>query len=138
MAACIPPKWRAAQMTIQLAYNLVTRDATPTPTPILDNVILLLWFSINPDGQNRWSPGIARTWARRTKSAPCPTSTRSTSGHDNNRDGYMNNMIESQAITRTELEYYPRSSTTITRPRPFPRASSFRRSASRCRSIRTR
>jgi hypothetical protein len=29
-------------------------------------------------------------------------------GHDNNRDGYMNNMIESQVITRTELEYYPR------------------------------
>ena len=28
-------------------------------------------------------------------------------GHDNNRDGYMNNMIESQVITRADLEYYP-------------------------------
>ena len=28
-------------------------------------------------------------------------------GHDNNRDGYMNNMIESQVITKYELEYYP-------------------------------
>src|ERR1051326_7791842 len=40
-----------AQHTIQLAYNLVT-GADPATTAILDNVILLLWFSINPDGQN--------------------------------------------------------------------------------------
>ncbi len=40
-----------AQMTIQLAYNLVTAT-DPETTAILDNVILLLWFSINPDGQN--------------------------------------------------------------------------------------
>ena len=40
----------AAQHTIQLAYNLVNGDA-PEIRNILDNVILLLWFSINPDGQ---------------------------------------------------------------------------------------
>ncbi len=40
-----------AQHTIQLAYNLVTGN-DPETTAILDNVILLLWFSINPDGQN--------------------------------------------------------------------------------------
>ncbi len=28
-------------------------------------------------------------------------------GHDNNRDGYMNNMVESQVVTKYELEYYP-------------------------------
>ena len=28
-------------------------------------------------------------------------------GHDNNRDGYMLNMIESQVVTRTEIEYSP-------------------------------
>ena len=41
-----------AQHTIQLAYNLVTRN-DPETAAILDNVILLLWFSINPDGQNQ-------------------------------------------------------------------------------------
>src|ERR1700677_2989704 len=40
-----------AQHTIQLAYNLVNGN-TPEIQNILDNVILLLWFSINPDGQN--------------------------------------------------------------------------------------
>jgi len=45
-----------AQHTIQLAYNFWSprkiRDHR-----ILDNVILELWFSINPDGQNMWSTG---------------------------------------------------------------------------------
>src|ERR1700722_18038212 len=40
-----------AQHAIQLAYNLVSGTDAET-TAILDNVILLLWFSINPDGQN--------------------------------------------------------------------------------------
>src|SRR5580704_11858968 len=40
-----------AQHAIQLAYNLVTAT-DPATNAILDNVILLLWFSINPDGQN--------------------------------------------------------------------------------------
>ncbi|TDI24793.1 MAG: peptidase, partial [Acidobacteria bacterium] len=41
-----------AQHTIQLAYDLVTGDDDPEIAAILDNVILVLWFSINPDGQN--------------------------------------------------------------------------------------
>src|SRR5271165_3311290 len=41
-----------AQMAIQLAYDLVSAK-TPETMAILDNVILLLWFSINPDGQNQ-------------------------------------------------------------------------------------
>jgi hypothetical protein len=40
-----------AQHTIQLAYDLVTGDADPEIAAILDDVILVLWFSINPDGQ---------------------------------------------------------------------------------------
>ena len=47
-----------AQHTIQLAYNLVTKTDTET-TNVLDNVILVLWFSINPDGQNQ-----VATWYR--------------------------------------------------------------------------
>src|SRR5215472_13786502 len=39
-----------AQHTIQLAYNMVT-GTDPQTANILDNIILLLWFSINPDGQ---------------------------------------------------------------------------------------
>ena len=41
-------------------------------------------------------------------------------GHDNNRDGYMNNMIESQVITHAELEYYPQVFYNHHQTAPFP------------------
>ena len=40
-----------AQHTIQLAYDIVTEKEGAEGRAILDNVILLLWPSINPDGQ---------------------------------------------------------------------------------------
>jgi hypothetical protein len=108
-----------AQMTIQLAYNLVTAS-DPDTTAILDNVILLLWFSINPDGQN-----MVAKWYRGNLGTPYEVSAmpglfQEYIGHDNNRDGYMNNMIESQVITRTELEYYPQVNYDHHQTAPFP------------------
>jgi murein tripeptide amidase MpaA len=75
-----------AQMTIQLAYNLVTAT-DPDTTAILDNVILLLWFSINPDGQN-----MVAKWYRSNLGTPyevsgMPGLFQEYIGHDNNRDG---------------------------------------------------
>jgi hypothetical protein len=43
-------------------------------------------------------------------------------GHDNNRDGYMNNMLESQDVTRTELEWAPVIFYCHHQTAPFPRA----------------
>ena len=108
-----------AQMTIQLAYNLVT-GADPDTTAILDNVILMLWFSINPDGQN-----MVAKWYKSNLGTPYEVSTmpglyQEYVGHDNNRDGYMNNMLESQVITRTELEYYPNVNYNQHQTAPFP------------------
>jgi len=108
-----------AQMTIQLAYNLVTATDADT-TAILDNVILLLWFSINPDGQN-----MVAKWYKSNLGTPyevsgLPGLFQEYIGHDNNRDGYMNNMIESQVITRTELEYYPEVNYNHHQTAPFP------------------
>jgi len=95
-----------AQHTIQLAYDLVSRN-DPETNAILDNVILLLWFSLNPDGQN-----MVVDWYRRNLGTPYEVSPmvelyQEYVGHDNNRDGYMNNMIESQVVTRTTLEFNP-------------------------------
>jgi ribosomal protein S18 acetylase RimI-like enzyme len=108
-----------AQHTIQLAYNLVTAK-DPETTAILDNVILLLWFSINPDGQN-----MVVDWYRQNLGTPFEVSNmpglwQEYIGHDNNRDGYMNNMIESQVITKTELEYYPDVFYNHHQTAPFP------------------
>src|SRR5580700_7806494 len=108
-----------AQHTIQLAYNLVTGSSAET-IAILDNVILLLWFSINPDGQN-----MVVKWYRANLGTPYEVSNvpglyQEYIGHDNNRDGYMNNMIESQVITHADLEYYPQVFYNHHQAAPFP------------------
>ncbi len=59
----------AAQHTIQLAYNLVT-GTDPETAAILDNVILLLWFSINPDGQNMVAYVVSRQPRHALRSQP--------------------------------------------------------------------
>src|SRR5262245_42699841 len=41
-----------AQRTLQRAYNLVAARGDPEIDAILDNVILMLWPTMNPDGQN--------------------------------------------------------------------------------------
>ncbi|HKE26493.1 MAG TPA: M14 family metallopeptidase [Bryobacteraceae bacterium] len=109
----------AAQHCIQLAYDLVTAT-DPATAAILDNDILLLWFSINPDGQNQ-----VVNWYRSNLGSPyevanMPGLYQEYIGHDNNRDGYMNNMVESQVITRTVLEYYPEVFYNHHQTAPFP------------------
>jgi hypothetical protein len=109
----------SAQHTIQLAYNLVTKT-DPETAAILDNVILVLWFSINPDGQNQ-----VATWYRGNvgtpyEVSPVPGLWQEYIGHDNNRDGYMNNMVESQTITRQVLDYYPQVFYNHHQAAPFP------------------
>ena len=60
-----------AQHTIQLGYDLVAREE-PEYKAIRENLIVELWFSINPDGQNMVAELVsAESWARRTKSARC-------------------------------------------------------------------
>ena len=103
MAGCMRPKPPAAQHTIQLAYNLVTGDR-PADAAILENDILLLWFSINPDGQNQVASWYRGNLGHTYEVSNLPGLYQEYIGHDNNRDGYMNNMIESQAITRAVLE----------------------------------
>ena len=108
-----------AQHAIQLAYDLASsRD--PQVERILDDVILALWFSINPDGQN-----MVVSWYRRNLGTPYEVSRlpwlyQQYVGHDNNRDGYMNNMLESQVVTRQLLDYSPQVFYNHHQTAPFP------------------
>lgn len=108
-----------AQHTIQLAYNLVT-GADSATTAILDNVILVLWFSINPDGQNMVVNWYRSNLGTSYEVSNMPGLWQEYIGHDNNRDGYMNNMIESQTITRAVLDYYPQVFYNHHQTAPFP------------------
>ncbi len=108
-----------AQHTIQLAYNLVTKTDTET-SAILDNVILVLWFSINPDGQNQVATWYRSNLGTAFEVSPVPGLWQEYIGHDNNRDGYMNNMVESQTITKAVLDYYPQVFYNHHQTAPFP------------------
>ena len=95
------------QHSIQLAYKLVSTQGDPQIDAILNNVILVLWPTINPDGQNMVVSWYRRNLGTSFEVSPMPWLYQDYVGHDNNRDGYMLNMIESQVVTRTEIEYSP-------------------------------
>ena len=96
-----------AQHTIQLAYDLAVESDDPEVLAILDEVILMLWPSINPDGQT-----LVADWYRSNLGTPFEVSAmpqlyQKYIGHDNNRDGYMINMIESRMVTRVDRHWEP-------------------------------
>ncbi len=109
-----------AQHTIQLAYDLVNGAEDPKIKAILDNVILLLWPSLNPDGQN-----IVANWYQSNvgtpyEVAPLPKLYQKYIGHDNNRDAYMLNMIESRVIARNWRHWEPNIIYVHHQSSPFP------------------
>jgi len=89
----------ASQMSMQLAYDL--SSATDTDTrEILQNTILILIPSANPDGVD-----IVAEWYRKTLGTPFegkepPELYHHYAGHDDNRDWFMLNLKETKAITR--------------------------------------
>jgi hypothetical protein len=96
-----------AQQSILLAYKLVSTQGDPDIDAILDNVILMLWPTLNPDGQEEVVSWYRKNVGTPFEVSPLPDLYQEYVGHDNNRDGYMNNMLESRDVTRTELEWDP-------------------------------
>lgn len=109
-----------AQHTIQLAYDLVTGDDDPEIAAILDDVILMLWPSINPDGQTMVAEWYMGNVGTRFETASTPFLYQKYVGHDNNRDGYMINVIESQVTTRVVRDFEPQILYNHHQTSPFP------------------
>ena len=89
----------ASQMSMQLAYELATAQ-DPDTREILQNTILLLIPSPNPDGID-----IVANWYRKTLGTPYegrepPELYHHYAGHDDNRDWFMLNLKETQLVTR--------------------------------------
>ncbi len=97
----------ANQMVMELAYNLAKAE-TPLCREILDNVILLLVPSVNPDGQR-----IIVDWYNENLGTPYegsrpPWLYHHYSGHDNNRDWHVFNLKETRLLSQQLYhEWFP-------------------------------
>jgi hypothetical protein len=108
-----------AQHTIQLGYDLVSDD-DPRIAAIRDEVITFLWPSLNPDGQTMIAEWYRSNVGTPYEVAPMPWLYQKYIGHDNNRDAYMLNMIESRALARTWQEWDPQIIHVHHQSSPFP------------------
>jgi zinc carboxypeptidase len=105
------------QHTPLLLYDLITRaDARQ----ILDNVIVMLWPTINPDGQQIVAEWYMQNVGTPYELSPLPRLYQAYVGHDNNRDAYMLNMIESRVIEHTWRQWEPQIIYVHHQSGPFP------------------
>ncbi|MEM0084076.1 MAG: M14 family metallopeptidase [Candidatus Methanomethylicia archaeon] len=93
------------QMSIELAYKLVTGDDETIKT-ILDNVILLLFPSINPDGQIMVVDWYYKYLGTEYEGTSLPWLYQKYVGHDNNRDAWMLTQVESNLLADVIYRYW--------------------------------
>ena len=97
-----------------LAYDILRQANDPKFKAILDNTVLMLWPTINPDGQQL----VAETWMASQQS---PSQLyQEYVGHDNNRDAYMMNMIESRVVEHAWRAWEPNIIYVHHQTSPFP------------------
>ena len=108
------------QHTPQLAYDILSRADEPDTKMALDNVVLMLWPTINPDGQTMVTEWYRGNVGTPYEVAPLPKLYQEYVGHDNNRDGYMINMIESRVMEHAWRAWEPQIIHVHHQTAPFP------------------
>jgi hypothetical protein len=112
----------APQHTPQLLYELAGRLDDPETRAFLDNVIVMLWPTINPDGHSM----VANTYMSRVgtpneaQGLSLPGLYQEYVGHDNNRDAYMLNMVESRVMEHAWRQWEPNIIYVHHQSSPFP------------------
>jgi hypothetical protein len=108
------------QMIPQLAYDLLTRTTDPAVKDILANDVVMLWPTMNPDGQQMVGEWLAKNAGTPYEQSSLPELYQDYVGHDNNRDGYMVNMIESRVLEHFWRQWEPNIIYVLHQVAPFP------------------
>ena len=96
----------ASQMSLELAYDLATKNDSTT-REILDNVILLLTPMHNPDGIQMVVDWYNKHVGTKYEGGRMPWLYQKYVGHDNNRDWYMFTQKETQLTLKVHNAWHP-------------------------------
>jgi len=108
-----------AQLLPQLAYDLVTGTGRQMEM-IRENVIALLVFA-NPDGMTIVSDWYMANVGTPYETSPIPWLYHEYVGHDNNRDSFMANLVETRNMNRAHsTEWFPEILYNQHQTGPFP------------------
>jgi len=88
----------SAQMSMEFAYNLISGNAPEKSLKAIDDVIFIIMPSINPDGTTMVVDWYNKYLGTEFEGSPLPYLYHTYSGHDNNRDWFMFNLIETRNV----------------------------------------
>ncbi|HKJ00980.1 MAG TPA: M14 family zinc carboxypeptidase, partial [Longimicrobiales bacterium] len=108
-----------AQHILGLGYELAASEE-PRIRNIRENVITVLWPSLNPDGQTLIADWYTGNVGTPYEVSSMPWLYQKYVGHDNNRDAYMLNMIESRVVERVWRDWEPQIIHVHHQTAPFP------------------
>ncbi len=117
---CHASEVAGAQMIPQLAYDLLARANDPTVRQILAEDVVMLWPTMDPDGQQMVAEWQAKNAGTPYAQSPLPRLYQEFVGHDNNRDAYMLNMIESRVMEHFWRQWEPDIIYVFHQTAPFP------------------
>jgi len=89
----------STQMSLELVHRLAT-EQSPYIENLLNNVVLLLAPSVNPDGQVLIVDWYNKNVGTEFESSSMPWLYHKYVGHDNNRDSFMLTQVETRNVTK--------------------------------------